>query len=148
MKKLNQILQNSSNSAILQMNHIYKIWYSVIMDNLKTVTTPYNFDPYTKTLTIKVHDNIWFTDLSYMTEDFKIKLNEKGLDVLKVVFKYSPKYEKIKQNNQTTYKLSDKCKNYIENSVKKINNKKIAEDFEKYLVNYFQHNNFESWIIK
>ncbi len=148
MKKLNQILQNSSNSSILQMSHIYKIWYSVIMDNLKTVTTPYNFDPYTKTLTIKVHDNIWFTDLSYMTEDFKIKLNEKGLDVLKVVFKYSPKYEKIKQDNQTTYELSDKCKNYIENSVKKINNKEIAENFKKYLINYFQHNNFESWIVK
>lgn len=148
MKKLNQILQNSSNSSILQMNHIYKIWYSVIMDNLKTVTTPYNFDPYTKTLTIKVHDNIWFTDLSYMTEDFKIKLNEKGLDVLKVVFKYSPKYEKIKQDKQTTYELSDKCKNYIENSVKKINNKEIAENFKKYLINYFQHNNFESWIVK
>ena len=148
MKKLNQILQNSSNSSILQMSHIYKIWYSVIMDNLQTVTTPYNFDPYTKTLTIKVHDNIWFTDLSYMTEDFKIKLNEKGLDVLKVVFKYSPKYEKIKQDNQTTYELSDKCKNYIENSVKKINNKEIAENFKKYLINYFQHNNFESWIVK
>lgn len=148
MKKLNQILQNSSNSAVLQMSHIYKIWYSVIMDNLKTVTTPYNFDPYTKTLTIKVHDNIWFTDLSYMTEDFKIKLNEKGLDVLKVVFKYSPKYEKIKQDNLTTYELSDKCKNYIENSVKKINNKEIAENFKKYLINYFQHNNFENWIVK
>lgn len=148
MKKLKQILQNSSNSAVLQMSHIYKIWYSVIMDNLKTVTTPYNFDPYTKTLTIKVHDNIWFTDLSYMTEDFKIKLNEKGLDVLKVVFKYSPKYEKIKQDKQTTYELSDKCKNYIENSVKKINNKEIAENFKKYLINYFQHNNFESWIVK
>lgn len=148
MKKLNQILQNSSNSAVLQMNHIYKIWYSVIMDSLKTVTTPYNFDPYTKTLTIKVHDNIWFTDLSYMTEDFKIKLNEKGLDVLKVVFKYSPKYEKIKQDKQTTYELSDKCKNYIENSVKKINNKEIAENFKKYLINYFQHNNFENWIVK
>lgn len=148
MKKLNQILQNNSNSATLQMSHIYKIWYSVIMDNLKTITTPYNFDPYTRTLTIKVHDNIWFTDLSYMTEDFKIKLNENGLDVLKVVFKYSPKYEKIKQDNQTTYELTDKCKNYIENSVKKINNKKIAESFEKYLVNYFQHNNFESWIVK
>ena len=148
MKKLNQILQNSSNNAVLQMSHIYKIWYSVIMDNLKTVTTPYNFDPYTKTLTIKVHDNIWFTDLSYMTEDFKIKLNEKGLDVLKVVFKYSPKYEKIKQDKQTTYELSDKCKNYIENSVKKINNKEIAENFKKYLINYFQHNNFESWIVK
>lgn len=148
MKKLNQILQNSSNSAVLQMSHIYKIWYSVIMDNLKTVTTPYNFDTYTKTLTIKVHDNIWFTDLSYMTEDFKIKLNEKGLDVLKVVFKYSPKYEKIKQDKQTTYELSDKCKNYIENSVKKINNKEIAENFKKYLINYFQHNNFENWIVK
>lgn len=148
MKKLNQILQNSSNSAVLQMSHIYKIWYSVIMDNLKTVTTPYNFDPYTKILTIKVHDNIWFTDLSYMTEDFKIKLNEKGLDVLKVVFKYSPKYEKIKQDKQTTYELSDKCKNYIENSVKKINNKEIAENFKKYLINYFQHNNFENWIVK
>ena len=118
MKKLNQILQNNSNSATLQMSHIYKIWYSVIMDNLKTITTPYNFDPYTKTLTIKVHDNIWFTDLSYMTEDFKIKLNENGLDVLKVVFKYSPKFEKIKHNNQTIYKLSDKCKNYIENSIR------------------------------
>lgn len=148
MKKLNQILQNSSNSSILQMSHIYKIWYSVIMDNLKTVTTPYNFDPYTKTLTIKVHDNIWFTDLSYMTEDFKTKLNKNGLDVLKVVFKYSPKYEKIKQDKQTTYELSDKCKNYIENSVKKINNKEIAENFKKYLINYFQHNNFESWIVK
>lgn len=148
MKKLSQILQNNSNSSILQMSHIYKIWYSVVMDNLKQVTTPYSFDPYTKTLTIKVHDNIWYTDLSYMTEDFKIKLNENGLDVLKVVFKYSPKYEKIKQNNQITYKLSDKCKNYIDNSVKKIDNKKIAQNFEKYLVNYFQHNNFEDWIIK
>lgn len=148
MKKLNQILQNSSNSAVLQMNHIYKIWYSAIMDNLKTVTTPYSFDPYTKTLIIKVHDNIWYTDLSYMTEDFEIMLNKKGLDVLKVVFKYSPKYEKVKQNNKTIYELSDKCKNYIENSVKKINNKKVAENFEKYLINYFQHNKFESWIIK
>lgn len=148
MKKLSQILQNNSNSSILQMSHIYKIWYSVVMDNLKQVTTPYSFDPYTKTLTIKVHDNIWYTDLSYMTEDFKIKLNENGLDVLKVVFKYSPKYEKIKQNNQIKYKLSDKCKNYIDNSVKKIDNKKIAQNFEKYLVNYFQHNSFEDWIIK
>jgi len=148
MKKLSQILQNNSNSSILQMSHIYKIWYSVVMDNLKQVTTPYSFDPYTKTLTIKVHDNIWYTDLSYMTEDFKIKLNENGLDVLKVVFKYSPKYEKIKQNNQTTYELTDKCKNYIDNSVKKIDNKKIAQNFEKYLVNYFQHNSFEDWIIK
>ncbi len=148
MKKLSQILQSNSNSSILQMSHIYKIWYSVVMDNLKQVTTPYSFDPYTKTLTIKVHDNIWYTDLSYMTEDFKIKLNENGLDVLKVVFKYSPKYEKIKQNNQIIYKLSDKCKNYIDNSVKKIDNKKIAQNFEKYLVNYFQHNSFEDWIIK
>ena len=97
MKKLNQILKSSSNSAVLQMSHIYKIWYSVVMDNLKPVTTPYHFDPYTKTLTIKVHDNIWYTDLSYMTEDFKLILNEKGLDVLKVVFKYSPKYEKVKK---------------------------------------------------
>ncbi|MDE7315089.1 MAG: hypothetical protein K2N11_05230, partial [Mucispirillum sp.] len=105
MKKLNQILQNSSNSAVLQMRHIYKIWYSVIMDNLKTVTTPYSFDPYTKTLVIKVHDNIWYADLSYMTEDFEIMLNKNGLDVLKVVFKYSPKYEKVKQNNKTIYKL-------------------------------------------
>lgn len=118
------------------------------MDNLKPVTTPYHFDPYTKTLTIKVHDNIWYTDLSYMTEDFKLILNEKGLDVLKVVFKYSPKYEKVKKQSQTAYNLSDKCKNYIENSVKKINNKKIAENFKEYLINYFQHNSFESWIIK
>jgi len=103
MKKLSQILQNNSNSSILQMSHIYKIWYSVVMDNLKQVTTPYSFDPYTKTLTIKVHDNIWYTDLSYMTEDFKIKLNENGLDVLKVVFKYSPKYEKIKQNSSSIW---------------------------------------------
>lgn len=148
MKKLSQILQNSSNSAVLQMSHIYKIWYSVIMDTLKPVTTPYSFDPYTKVLTIKVHDNIWFTDLSYMTEDFKAKLNENGLDVLKVVFKYSPKYEKIQKSNQITYKISDKCKNYIENSVKKLNNKPMAENFEKFLTNYFQHNNFEDWIIK
>lgn len=148
MKRLNQILKNSSNSAVIQMNHIYKIWYSIIMDNLKQVTTPYSFDPYTKTLVVKVHDNIWYTDLSYMTEDFKIKLNEKGLDVLNVVFKYSPKYKKIKDNNKTIYQLSDKCKKYIEISVKKINNKKIAEDFKKYLTYYFQHNSFESWIIK
>lgn len=148
MKKLSQILQNNSNSAVLQMSRIYKIWYSVVMENIKQVTTPYSFDPYTKTLIIKVHDNIWYTDLSYMTEDFKIKLNDNGLEVLKVVFKYSPKYEKINQNNQVKYKLSDKCKNYIENSIKKIDNEKIAQHFEKYLVNYFQNNSFEDWITK
>lgn len=148
MKKLNQILKNNSNSAILQMSHIYKIWYSIIMDNLKAVTTPYSFDPYTKILVIKVHDNIWYIDLSYMTEDFKIKLNENGLDVSEVIFKFSPKYEKIKNNNQSVYEISDKCKNYIENSVKKLNNKFIAENFKKYLINYFQHNSFEKWIVK
>lgn len=147
MKKLSQILQNSSNSAVLQMQHIYKIWYSLIMDNLQQVTTPYSFDPYTKTLIIKVHDNLWYSDLSFMTEDFKIKLNENGLDVLNVVFKYSPKYSKIKKDSKT-YQLSDKCKKYIEIYAKKLNNKKIAEDFEKYLTNYFQHNRFEDWIIK
>lgn len=148
MKKINQILKNNSNSAVLQMNHIYKIWYSLIMDNLKSVTTPYSFDPYTKTLTIKVHDNLWFTDLSYMTDDFQIQLNENGLDVSKVVFKYSPKYEKIEQEDNVLYEISEKCENYIENSVKKINNEKIAYNFKKYLIHYFQHNSFEDWIVK
>ena len=36
----------------------------------------------------------------------------------------------------------------IENSVKKIDNKNIAEKFKEYLLNYFKHNSFESWIIK
>lgn len=129
------------------MQYIYSIWYSVIMDCLKPVTTPYSFDPYTKTLTVKVHDNIWYTDLSFLTEDFKVKLNENGLDVSKVVFKYKPKYEKF-EPTKTTYTISDKCNNYIDNSVKKINNENLADSFKKFLTNYFTYNSFEKWIVK
>ena len=138
MMKLSQMLNNNSYSAVMQMSIIYKVWYSIIMDNLKDVTTPYNFDPYTKTLTIKVYDNMWYSNLQYLADDFKEKLNENGLTISKIIFKYTPKYEKI----------TKKCQNYIENSVKKIDNKNIAEKFKEYLLNYFKHNSFESWIIK
>ena len=148
MMKLSQMLNNNSYSAVMQMSIIYKIWYSIIMDNLKDVTTPYNFDPYTKTLTIKVYDNMWYSNLQYLADDFKEKLNENGLTISKIIFKYTPKYEKIKKNNEICYEITKKCQNYIENSVKKIDNKNIAEKFKVYLLNYFKHNSFESWIIK
>ncbi|MCI6475929.1 MAG: DUF721 domain-containing protein [Mucispirillum sp.] len=148
MMKLSQMLNNNSYSAVMQMSIIYKVWYSIIMDNLKEVTTPYNFDPYTKTLTIKVYDNMWYSNLQYLVDDFKEKLNENGLTISKIIFKYTPKYEKIKKNNEICYEITKKCQNYIENSVKKIDNKNIAEKFKEYLLNYFKHNSFESWIIK
>lgn len=148
MMKLSQMLNNNSYSAVMQMSIIYKVWYSIIMDNLKEVTTPYNFDPYTKILTIKVSDNMWYSNLIYLADDFKDKLNENGLNVSKIIFKYVPKYEKIEKNNEICYEITKKCENYIENSVKKIDNKQIAEKFKEYLINYFKHNSFESWIIK
>lgn len=132
----------------MQMSIIYKVWYSLIMDNLKEVTTPYNFDPYTKILTIKVSDNMWYSNLIYLADDFKEKLNENGLTVSKIIFKYTPKYEKNTKNNEINYEITKKCQNYIENSVKKIDNKNIAEKFKEYLLNYFKHNSFENWIIK
>ncbi len=148
MQKLSHLLRNKSSAAIEQMKVIYKVWYSIIIDNLKEITTPYRFDPYTKTLTIKVHDNLWLSDLSYLKDDFKVKLNENGLTISNIVFKYSPKYEKIDEKKEDLYEISRKCQNYIESIIKKIDNKEIAEAFKKYLIMYFQHNSFEDWIVK
>ena len=54
----------------------------------------------------------------------------------------------LTKNNEINYEITKKCQNYIENSVKKIDNKNIAEKFKEYLLNYFKHNSFENWIIK
>lgn len=149
MKKLGNILNNTY-ATVLQMKLIHKKWYNLVSYNLSLAkaTCPYSFDPYTKILTVKVYDNLWYSNISFMAEDFTNKLKQDGLEVSNIIFKHSPKYEINIQDNKEKFKISNKCENYIENTVKKINNKEMASIFKEYLICFFENNNFEEWILK
>lgn len=146
MKKISQIIHNN-NTAVSQMQHIYSIWYSSIMEELKEITTPYAFDPLEKKLTILVHDNIWYAELRYMEEDV-IELLSNKLDVKKIIFKYKPKNEKVEKNSVINYNITKQAENYINAAANRFENDTMKEYFKSYLTNFFHYNNFNHWIIK
>lgn len=147
MKKISQIL-NSSNVAVAQMKLIYKIWYSSVIDDIKNVTTPYDFDPLKKILTINVHDNIWYSEMLYMEQEFMELLHNNGFDVNKIIFKFIPKYEKLDKKNIINYNISKRAESYINNYAQRFDNKVLGEYFKEFLTNFFHQNNFDNWILK
>ncbi len=147
MKKISQIL-NSSNVAVAQMKLIYKIWYSSVIDDIKNVTTPYDFDPLKKILTINVHDNIWYSEMLYMEQEFMELLHNNGFDVNKIIFKLLPKYEKLDKKNIINYNISKRAESYINNYAQRFDNKVLGEYFKEFLTNFFHQNNFDNWILK
>ena len=147
MKKISQIL-NSSKVAVAQMKLIYKIWYSSVIDDIKNVTTPYDFDPLKKILTINVHDNIWYSEMLYMEQEFMELLHNNGFDVNKIIFKLLPKYEKLDKKNIINYNISKRAESYINNYAQRFDNKVLGEYFKEFLTNFFHQNNFDNWILK
>ena len=148
MKKIAQIINNNNNVAVKQMKHIYNIWYSSVIDEIKEVTTPYDYNPYEKQLVVLVHDNMWYSEMRYMEEEFIELLNNNNLELKKIVFKYKPKYEKVEKNTLINYNITQRAENYINNTACKFDNKLMEEYFRQYLTNFFHYTNFNQWIIK
>lgn len=148
MKQIAQIINSSNNTAVKQMQLIYKIWYSSVIDEIKEVTTPYDYNPYEKQLIILVHDNMWYSEMRYMEEEFIELLNNNNLELKKIIFKYKPKYEKVEKNTLINYNITHRAENYINNTACKFDNKEMKEYFRQYLTNFFHYTNFNHWIIK
>lgn len=148
MKQIAQIINNNNNVAVKQMKHIYNIWYSSVIDEIKEVTTPYDYNPYEKQLVVLVHDNMWYSEMRYMEEEFIELLNNNNLELKKIVFKYKPKYEKVEKNTLINYNITQRTENYINNTACKFDNKLMEEYFKQYLTNFFHYTNFNQWIIK
>ena len=148
MKQIAQIINNNNNVAVKQMKHIYNIWYSSVIDEIKEVTTPYDYNPYEKQLVVLVHDNMWYSEMRYMEEEFIELLNNNNLELKKIVFKYKPKYEKVEKNTLINYSITQRAEHYINNTACKFDNKLMEEYFRQYLTNFFHYTNFNQWIIK
>lgn len=147
MKPISQIIIDN-NTAVKQMKLIYQIWYSSVIEDIKNISTPYEYNPYEKKLVVLVHDNIWYSEMRYMEEDFIELLNKNNLEIKKIVFKYKPKYEKVEKNTLINYTITKQAENFINASACKFNNTTMEEYFRQYLTNFFHYTNFNQWIIK
>ncbi len=148
MKTIGQIINQTNTHAVAQMKTIYKIWYSSITDILKNITIPYAYNAEEKSLIVLVYDNLWYNELSYMEEDFIDQLKKNGLELNKIKFKHTPKYEKLENNKNTDYTITKRAGDYINISSQKLENKAVAEHFKVFLTNFFHKNNFDEWILK
>lgn len=147
MKAISQIIINN-HTAVEQMKLVYKIWYSSIIEDIKNVTTPYDYNPYEKKLVVLVHDNIWYSEMRYMEEDFIELLKNNNFELKNIVFKYKPKYEKVEKNTLINYNITKQAENFINASACKFKNQIMGEYFKQYLTNFFHYTNFNQWIIK
>lgn len=148
MKTLSHILKGDNNIAVTQMKHIYNIWFSSVIDDLKPITMPYDYNPYEKSLVVLVYDNLWYSELLYMEQDFIDLLGKNNLELKKITFKFKPKYEKVEKNNIVNYNITSQAENYINATCNRCNNEYMKESLKTYLTNFFHYNNFQQWITK
>lgn len=148
MKKIGQIINNTNNNVINQMKYVYKVWYNAVTEDIKAVTTPYEYNKDTGSLIVSVHDNLWYTDLTYMEDDFITQLNKFGLSLNHITFKYAPKYEKLEKTNSKYYNISKRAEDYINHTAGMFENKVVSSHFKNFLINFFHNNNFDDWILK
>ena len=143
MKSIKSLLNQSYNKRCETFILIRKVWQSTIPKQVVDITSPACIE--NKKLLVFVHDNIWIPELNYLTDVFIEKLNENGLDLSTIEYKYKPKYEENKIIAYKEYEITDNIKNYIENTVKKIDNKQLAESCAKLLTALFKRVNFKEW---
>lgn len=148
MKKINSLIyKNGKPNSVTEMMSVREKWRKTVPEQVNDVTTPVQYK--NKKLTVFVHDNIWLNELSYMKDLFAEKLGENGLEISDILYKYRPAFETFDNpKRQTEYEIADNVKNYIENIVKKIDNKEIAESRKRFLTAFFKKVNFQEWRIK
>lgn len=150
MQKLGTILLNDEDNKKNKNQYLLrKIWYNIIPEEAVEKTTPYYYNDKNREAKILFHDNMWRIELSYLKEDYIEKFAENGLIIDNLIFEYSIKHDKYAIKKEIKeYELTEKAVNYIENTVKKINNKILAEKTESLLKTFFKKHNYNEWIIK
>ncbi len=134
----------NNNTSLISFVSLCKIWNALVPPLVAKNTTPTRINEKGE-LTVLVHDNIWLTELNYMKDDLRDRLNDRDFPVKKLTFKYSPTYIKADKPKRDFYKIDEAQLYFIESITDGIEDSELASTLRNALTGYFKTHTIEEF---